>query len=222
MRRFASRKRQKVRKAPSRQAYGSRFSSSATSSGLLTAGASNPWRAPPHGKPREAAGAAASIQTRVRRVSFLCDRGTRDGMTPRRTSTTHGPRLDDALDRETKPLQHGASGARAQEDREPEAPFPEEGGPGLDAGDVQADPALARRELSRHVRMTVFPAGRNELVAEAEANQAPPWVLRLLRMLPEDARFDTVYEVWDAAGGELEPGVHDLISEREHEGEAES
>lgn len=132
-------------------------------------------------------------------------------MSARRISTTHGPRLDAELDRETQAYQHGA-GARAREDREPEAPYPGEAGQG-----VEDDPALARRELSRYLRMTVFPARRDELQAEARSNDAPPWILRVLASLSEDQTFGTVYEVWDAAGGELEEGVHDLLAAREHE-----
>jgi hypothetical protein len=130
-------------------------------------------------------------------------------VTPRRISTTHGPRVDEELERETSALQHGP-GARAQESREPEAPFAEEQG-------SSEDPVLARRELSRHLRRTVFPADRSELVAEAEENEAPAWVIQLLGALPDGERFGTVYEVWDAVGGELEPGVHELLAERELE-----
>ena len=139
-------------------------------------------------------------------------------MTSRRISTTHGPRVDDQLDRETSALQGGA-GARAQDDREPEAPFAGEIGEDVGATGVEDDPVLGRRELSRHLRMSVFPARRAELVEEARQNDAPEWVLRLLGRLPADERFETVYEVWDAVGGELEPGVHELLAGREHERE---
>ena len=134
-------------------------------------------------------------------------------MTARRISTTHSPRLDDELDRETSALQEGG-GARAQDDREPEAPFAGEIGDDVGATGVEEDPVLGRRELSRHLRLSVFPADRAQLIAEAQENDAPDWVLRMLERLREGERFGTVFEVWDAAGGELEPGVHELLAER--------
>jgi hypothetical protein len=134
-------------------------------------------------------------------------------VTPRRESSTHGPRLDDELERETSALRE-SGGARAQEDREPEAPFPGELEEESDAPSPEDDPVLARRELSRHLRMTAFPASGTQLVEEARENDAPEWAIRLLQRLPDDVEWGTVYEVWDAVGGELEPGVHELLAER--------
>jgi hypothetical protein len=144
--------------------------------------------------------------------------GNRPGVTRRRISSTHGPRLDDELERETSALRE-SGGARAQDDREPEAPFPGELGEESDVPSPEDDPVLARRELSRHLRMTAFPAAGPELVAEARANDAPEWAIRLLEQLPDDVQYGTVYEVWDAVGGELEPGVHELLAERMEERE---
>ena len=139
--------------------------------------------------------------------------------TPRRISSTHGPRIDDELERETSALREGG-GARAQDDREPEAPYPGELEEALDVETEGEDPVVARRELSRHLRLSVFPARRAELLAEARENQAPDWAIRLLERLPEDLELATVYEVWDAAGGEeVEPGVHELLAERIEERE---
>jgi anti-sigma B factor antagonist len=168
---------------------------------------------PLHGTVEEALSAAAAA-----RVSSARERGRSVRVTPRRISTTHGPRLDEELARETSALREGA-GARARDEREPEAPFAGEAGDDVGVTGVEEDPVLGRRELSRQVRMTVFPADRDALVAEAEANQAPDWVLRLLRRLPAGERFGTLYEVWDAAGGELEPGVAELLAERSDDAE---
>jgi hypothetical protein len=63
---------------------------------------------------------------------------------------------------------------------------------------VGPDAKSARRELSRHLRRSAFPADRRALLAEAEANDAPDPVLDALARLPEGAEFRTVYEVWDA------------------------
>jgi hypothetical protein len=136
------------------------------------------------------------------------------GVTPKRISSTHGPRIDDELERETSALRQSGGGARAQEDREPEAPYPGELEAETDVAAADDDPVAARRELSRHLRLTAFPATGPELVAEARENDAPDWVVRLLERLPDDFELATVYEVWDKVGGELEPGVHELLAER--------
>jgi hypothetical protein len=134
----------------------------------------------------------------------------------RRESTKHGPRLDDQLKDETRPLEQGAHvEARVEEERTKEGPADAESLPEIDGETaLPRDPVLARRELSRHLRLGVFPAGRAELLVEAEQNDAPEAVLGLLRRLPANARFETVYEVWDALGGEMEPAAAETLHER--------
>jgi Protein of unknown function (DUF2795) len=73
---------------------------------------------------------------------------------------------------------------------------------------------LARRELSRHLRPSVFPAERDALLDEADENDAPEPVLELLHRLPGGERFETVYEVWSALGGELESVEEAVLEER--------
>jgi hypothetical protein len=109
-----------------------------------------------------------------------------------RDSTKHGPRLDDALAGETAPLERGApQESRAREDLEKE-----------DAFDVGLDsPVEARRELSRHLRPSTFPADRDGLLAEAESQDAPDAVLSALRRLPAGTTFRTVHETWAALQG---------------------
>jgi hypothetical protein len=108
-----------------------------------------------------------------------------------RDSTKHGPRLDDALASETRPLEQGAPlESRAREDLEKEEPPAE-----------PAEPVAARRELSRHLRRSVFPADRQTLVTEAENQNAPAAVLDALRRLPAEERFAPVHEVWAALQG---------------------
>ena len=136
-------------------------------------------------------------------------------MTPKRETHTHGPRLDDALKHETSALEHGGHEARAQEGREMESAADGEPHAEVDgATGLPRDPALARRELSRHLRLTAFPASRDELLGEAVANQAPQPVLELLRSLPAGRSFGTVYEVWDALGGGLEHSEHAALDAR--------
>jgi Protein of unknown function (DUF2795) len=106
-----------------------------------------------------------------------------------RQSTKHGPRLDDELKHETESLRRGAPvEAHVEEFKEKEA-----------HGEAPAeDPALARRELSRHLDARVFPAERDELLANARAHNAPPEVLSLLEQLPGAKRFETVHDAWEA------------------------
>jgi hypothetical protein len=137
-----------------------------------------------------------------------------------RESTKHGPKLDDALKNETRPLEQGASlESRVEESREAEGPgdFDRD----VDArtaspGALGSDSVEARRELSRHLRLSVFPAGRAELLAEAEEQDAPEPVLAVLRTLPNDAAFETVHEVWAALEGYDDPreaAAHEPLSE---------
>jgi hypothetical protein len=127
----------------------------------------------------------------------------------RRTSTKHGPRLDDAMQAETRPLEQGAPAEpRVEEWREHEplddgTDEPESSEDRTTAlGD---DPAQARRELSRHLRLGVFPADRDTLVAEAVSQHAPPAVLAVLRTLPQGESYATVHEVWAALTGYPDP-----------------
>ncbi len=124
-----------------------------------------------------------------------------------RDSTKHGPRLDDELKKEVRSLTHGApSESRKEEWREQEGAADDEREPSSRTGDPQTlgpSNQTARAELSRHLRLAAFPGSRDSLLAEAAATGAPEQVLRALRRLPEQ-RYATVYEVWEALGGEIE------------------
>jgi hypothetical protein len=122
-----------------------------------------------------------------------------------RDSTKHGPRLDEALAHETRSLEQGAPiESRAREDLEKEGPADDERD--VDSrtsapGSLGADPVEARRELSRHLRASAFPADRERLVAESESQHAPDAVLRALRRLPAAQEYATVHEVWAGLEG---------------------
>jgi hypothetical protein len=136
-------------------------------------------------------------------------------VTTQRISTTHGPRVDDELKHETSSLEQGSSESRTDEGRSHEDGAAGEQHAGLDASEgLPDDPALARRDLSRHLRSSVFPADRSALLAEAEGNHAPDAIVTLLRRLPGAESWDTVYEVWDALGGDLEPAEREVLAER--------
>lgn len=129
-----------------------------------------------------------------------------------RGSAKHGPRLDDALRKETEALTRGAPvEPRAREDREHE---PVDGAPSLApaAGrSATEESAAARRELSRHLDLHVFPATRDELLANAEAHGAPDRVLAQLASLPSDERFGTAHEVWFALTGAWDEGARGRV-----------
>jgi hypothetical protein len=117
-------------------------------------------------------------------------------------SNKHGPRVDDELAHETESLTRGAPiESRVEESREQEGPGEEDfdtdarSGP---PGALGADEVEARRELSRHLRPSVFPADREELVAEAEGRNAPASVSAALSRLPPGFQFATLGEVWAA------------------------
>jgi hypothetical protein len=113
-------------------------------------------------------------------------------------SSKHGPRLDDELARETAPLERsglGAHGGHVEEWREQEPVVEEDG-----TFDIPDDPVAARRELSRHLDLSAFPADRDALLANARDHRAPEDLLELLEALPRDTRFGTVHEAWSALG----------------------
>ena len=125
-----------------------------------------------------------------------------------RDSTKHSPRLDDQLKKEVGSLTHGSPAeSRKEEWREQEGAADDEREPSsrtVDPHQLGPDNETARAELSRHLRLSAFPGDREALVAEAEENNAPRPVLDALRQLPSDAQFETVYDVWEALGGEIE------------------
>jgi hypothetical protein len=122
-----------------------------------------------------------------------------------RDSTKHGPRIDEALKHETRPLEQGAPlESHVREDLEKEGPADDERD--VDSrtaapGSLGSDPVEARRELSRHLRRTAFPSDRDGLVLEAEGQNAPEPVLRALRSLPAGDVYTTAHEVWAALDG---------------------
>ncbi|MGI8807151.1 MAG: DUF2795 domain-containing protein [Acidimicrobiales bacterium] len=132
-----------------------------------------------------------------------------------RGSDKHSPRIDDSLEHDTRPLTQGApSEARADESRHQEGAADDE--PTTDAllrGDLHPeqgadslldhDEAEARSRLAAHLRPSIWPADREQLLACAEELHAPPDVLADLRRLP-DGTFTHTEAVWEALGGRVE------------------
>ena len=127
-----------------------------------------------------------------------------------RESNLHGPRLDDELAKEVESLTHGAPiESRIEENRtkedatdgDPASEFvvahaPDRAG---DAGLTHRE-TLERSELGRHLRPSLFPAGRDAVIECARAEDAPDALLDRLRALPEGTYHNTE-EVWEALGG---------------------
>lgn len=132
-----------------------------------------------------------------------------------RGSDKHSPRIDDGLERDTRPLTQGSpSEARADEGRLQEGAA--DGEPTTDAllsGDLYSqqsndamldhDEAEARSRIAAYLRPSIWPADREALVACAQELNAPPDVIENLRRLP-DGTFSHTEAVWEAMGGKVE------------------
>jgi len=137
----------------------------------------------------------------------MTERGQPRDLKPQRSSSKHSPRLDDELKKEVGSLVHGAPAESHKEEwREQEGAADDEREPSSRTSDQHSlgpDAGTARAELSRHLRLSAFPGDREALLAEARANDAPQAVLDALGRLPAGT-FATVYDVWEALGGEIE------------------
>jgi hypothetical protein len=65
-------------------------------------------------------------------------------------------------------------------------------------GELGVDDIDARREISRHLRPSAFPADREALLEEAAENNAPAAVVAALNRLQPGIEYATVHEVWVA------------------------
>ena len=127
-----------------------------------------------------------------------------------RGSDKHSPRVDEELDHETRSLQQGAPiESRVEEFREQEGPG--EGQPTPEprlsedqTGSLDLDDAEARSDIARYLDPSAFPADREGLVANAEANNAPEAVLERLQALPAGRTYEAMPDVWAALGGTVE------------------
>jgi hypothetical protein len=152
-----------------------------------------------------------------------------------RQSNLHSARVDDELQHEVSSLTHGAPvEARAEESRIMEdagdgEPFAQavvgelhdaEGGDevagGLSQGEVEA-----RSDLAIHLRPSIFPAGRDAILACAEEMHAPAGLLGQLRALPHGS-YENVQQVWEALGGKREEGSGHVVHDDNEEAASEA
>lgn len=125
-----------------------------------------------------------------------------------RGSDKHGPRLDEQQKQETEGLVRGGGTSRAQEWKEPE-PMPAAGeqeprkyAPGHEPGTAKGIDAYGvelRSDMARWVPDSIFPAGREELVRQAERPEVPDAVARALEKVPE-GQYRNIGEVAEALG----------------------
>lgn len=129
-----------------------------------------------------------------------------------RGSDKHSPRVDEQLDHDTRSLTQGAPvESRVEEYREQEGPGEDQPTPDArltggraTAGSLDLDDAETRADIARFLIPSVFPADREALLADAEANQAPEEVLERLRALPAGRAYENVQDVWSTLGGTVE------------------
>jgi hypothetical protein len=126
-----------------------------------------------------------------------------------RGSDKHSPRVDEELDHETRSLQQGAPlESRIEEHREQEGPGEDQPTPEPRLTEATAsldlDDAEARSDIARYLDPSAFPADRDGLVANAEANNAPEVVVERLLALPAGRTYERLPDVWAALGGTVE------------------
>ena len=129
-----------------------------------------------------------------------------------RGSDKHSPRVDEQLDHETRSLRQGSPvESRVEEFREQEGPGEDQPTPDArlsggraTAASLDLDDAEARADIARFLNPSRFPADREALLADAEANQAPVHVLERLQALPEGRSYENVQDVWSTLGGTVE------------------
>jgi hypothetical protein len=144
-----------------------------------------------------------------------------------RQSDKHSPRLDDALEHEVESLTRGAPiEARADPSREMEAAG--DGEPAAEAvlgtadeppgaGSLSRADVRRRSDLAVHLRASIFPATRADIVECAREESAPDDLLEALASLDPVRSFHTAEEIWEALGGEREEREHPAAALGEEE-----
>ncbi|TMK59322.1 MAG: DUF2795 domain-containing protein [Actinobacteria bacterium] len=133
-----------------------------------------------------------------------------------RGSNLHTPRVDEELQDEVQSLITGAPvEARAEEGREKEGPADDEPTPESVIAEIgEGTPTslshtevVARSELARHLRPSIFPADRAAIVACAADEHAPPDLVAQIEAI-DDETYANVQQVWEAMGGRREERTH--------------
>ena len=129
-----------------------------------------------------------------------------------RDSNKHGPRVDEEMKREVDSLTRGAPvDSRAEEFRASEAaadgePRPDQVVSTNEAGTGSLTPQEVelRQDLARFLDGKIFPAAKDDILANARSNGAPDHVVTWFERLP-DRSYEGVPQVWEAGSGHTEP-----------------
>ena len=128
-------------------------------------------------------------------------------------STTHSPRLDEAMASEVEGMVRAGRSTHAEESLDPEPSGEDEPAVERSAGGdpvggtpegVDADTVRLRAELARWLDRADFPSTGADLVEAARDHRAPDAVAEQLAALPEGQTFDDVGEVVRALGHSTE------------------
>jgi hypothetical protein len=131
-----------------------------------------------------------------------------------RQSNKHSPRIDDAMEHEVESLTRGApvesrsDPAREMEGAAEDEPTPESVIEHAElsnsrAGALSTADVRRRSELAQHLRPSIFPATRDDVVECARSEEAPTQLLEDLEQLPARV-YQTTEAVWEAMGGSHE------------------
>lgn len=124
-----------------------------------------------------------------------------------RGSDRLSPHRDEEMKQELSPGRHAERPSRAEEWRDPE-PLAEDDPP-LAGGPVpprgapdtrEAEDEAFRFELARHLRRTVFPARRGELLHVLREENAPDDLIATVGELPSRTSYPNVHAVAKALG----------------------
>jgi hypothetical protein len=131
-----------------------------------------------------------------------------------RGSSKHGPRLDEEMQHEVRPVIQSGVDSRAEEWRDPEPPGEDQPNPswaptgyeraGAPPGMTPAE-VEQRSRLGRYIPLRALPGTRDRLLVAAGEMHAPDDILAELARLPEGESYRTVYEIWVALGHHTEP-----------------
>lgn len=120
-------------------------------------------------------------------------------------NSKHSPRVDDELSHETRSFTQGQPvAAHTRDDLQQEGPLGNPGNrpdhPGTPDG-VSRDAVDLRAELAASIRPSAFPADKRKLLAAARDEHAPRESVALIERLPEGVSWESLEQVWEAAGG---------------------
>lgn len=124
-----------------------------------------------------------------------------------RGSDRLSPLRDDEMKHELEGMLRSDHATRAEEWRDPEPSAEDDPEPDLGPPPEPGSPRAReerdeefRFDLARHLRRTVFPAAREDLLRLLDETHGPGYLTEAVRQLPPDVRYDNVQHVARALG----------------------